>query len=766
MKRFIPILSFITTIFFFQPLPTYPIFAESNVGQDTEKELIIFYSNEAGKKEILEHSEQIDYEFNTIPALSATVSEDSIEYLEENPNIEYIEENIIFSISESHYRNQLISNKPLSLNNYLWNISKINVPYAWDEGLSGEKVKVAVMDTGISHSNLSVVGGISTVDYTNSWLDDHGHGTHIAGIIAAQPNLENKVTGIAPNVELYSVKVLDNQGYGTLQDILEGIDWAIENDIDVINMSLGTDQYSKSLEDLINEAINQEIIIVAATGNKGIGSSVEYPAKFNNVISVSSVSESLTISSFSSTGDEVDFAAPGENILSTYINGYKLMQGSSQATPHVSGILALLKERYPEATNEELYEILKDSSIDLGTIGKDPYYGHGLVQYPVNNKGNEQLEEPGQPTKKPEQPTEELKEEPDQPEQISYRGIALKEKTNVYKEQSTDSNILKSYKQGTILKYKSLNENWYEATVYVNGKPHTGYIYKNDVENIITPQKSFQGIALNTKTPVYQRASKDSKILKTYSKGSILKYKSLSSQWYEATVYVNGKKHTGYIYKDDVENGNTSTNYQGFALKDSTKVYSKANKSSKALKSYPKARVLKYTSFTSDWYQATVYVKGKKQTGYIHKYDVANIHKDKQTELRTVALNNKVNVYMTTSRNSNILKNYSHGSILKVRTYSKDWFEATVYVNGKKHTGYIAVKDVEITDPQQRTLSSKAKEKPTRVYQKATRDSKVLKSYTAGRILKYRTFSENWYEATVYVKGKKYTGYINTKDVY
>lgn len=757
MEKFITLFSIIATLLFFQPISTS--YADTIDKQDTEKEVIIKLRNEEGKKDVLEQIEEINYQFETVPAFSVTVSEDSLDDLEKDPNIAYIEENISFTIADSAEKNRLPLIRSLTLNSYLWNITETNVPAAWNEGYSGEGVKVAVLDTGIfTHQYLYIAGGTSTVDYTNSWLDDHGHGTHVAGIIAAQPNPLNNVTGIAPNVQLYSVKVLDNHGYGSLEDVLEGIDWAIANDVDIINMSISTDGYSKLLEDLVNEAVGKGIIVVAATGNNGNESPVEYPAKFNNVVAVSSVDETLQLSSFSATGNEVDFVAPGEYIFSTYLNSYNTQKGTSQATPHVTGILALLKEKIPNGSKDVLIELLADNSIDFGPAGKDPYYGNGLVQYPVADEENNHSDE----QEIPEQPNN----EPEKAEQITYRGIALKEKTKVYKNQSIESEILKSYQQGTILKYKSLNDNWYEATVYINGEAHIGYISVNDVENITSPQVHLQGVALKDKTNVYSRASKsNSKVLKSYPKGTILKYKSLSSQWFEATVYINGKAFTGYIHVDDIETGNTAKAFEGFAIQNSTKVYSKATKSSPVLKSYPKGKVLRYTSFTSDWYQAVVYNNGKKFTGYIHKNDVINIDTDNQIQLRSIAVKNKVNVYKSTTKDSKVIKNYSKGSILKFKTYSKDWFEAIVYVNGKKHTGYIHISDVEIINPLQQALTGKAKWNKTNVYQKATKDSSILKSYPAGKSLRFKSFSKDWYEATVYVNGKNHTGYIHKNDI-
>jgi uncharacterized protein YjdB len=190
------------------------------------------------------------------------------------------------------------------------------------------------------------------------------------------------ITGVAPNVELFAVKVLNNAGSGNLQDILEGLDWAVSNGMNIINLSLGSTEYSPLFEQMINEANNKGVLIVAASGNDGIDKPVKYPAKFNQVIAVSAVNQSLTISQFSQIGNEIDFAAPGENILSTYnLGNYEYKSGTSQSTAHVTGMFALLKEKYPNIPNSELKSLLGRNAWDLGDIGQDPYYGSGLIYY-------------------------------------------------------------------------------------------------------------------------------------------------------------------------------------------------------------------------------------------------------------------------------------------------------------------------------------------------------------------------------------------------
>ncbi|WP_156520758.1 SH3 domain-containing protein [Oceanobacillus sp. Castelsardo] len=346
----------------------------------------------------------------------------------------------------------------------------------------------------------------------------------------------------------------------------------------------------------------------------------------------------------------------------------------------------------------------------------------------------------------------------------TYNGVALKNKTNVYQKTSRDSKVLKSYDQGSILKYESHSSNWYTATVKVNGKWQNGFIHRSDVENIKDQQTTYHGTALKSPTKVYQKASTGSKTLKSYSQGSVLKYQSFSSNWYEATVYVNGKRKTGYIHKSHVENAvGKQTTYHGIGLKIPTHVYQDASTSSKVLKSYEQGTILKFESFTSNWYEATVYIKGKPTKGYIHKSHVEKVG-GSQDNLEGIA-ETTTKIYSKASTNASTLKSYSKGSVLKYRTFSSAFYEATVYVNGKKKTGYIDKRQVENAVKNPKTLKGSALKHPTNVYRDASKSSGVLKDYTFGSTLKFETFTNEWYEAKVYINGKPTYGYIHINDV-
>ncbi|GAA5415815.1 hypothetical protein Pryu01_00847 [Paraliobacillus ryukyuensis] len=344
-------------------------------------------------------------------------------------------------------------------------------------------------------------------------------------------------------------------------------------------------------------------------------------------------------------------------------------------------------------------------------------------------------------------------------------GYGLKSPTHIYAEPSTSSHTLKSYEKGKLLYYKTFISDWYEALVYINGQATTGYIHKSDVEQPVENQETLQGIGTRSSTKIFSKTSRNSDILKSYSEGSILYYKTFISDWYEALVYVNGKATNGYIHKRDVENLlDKQESLQGIGSKSPTKIYSKASTSSSSLKSYDQGSVLYYKTFSSNWYEALVYINGKATTGYIYKDDVENLL-DKQQSLKGIGTKRPTKVYSKASTNSSSLKSYDQGSVLYYKTFSADWYEAIVYINGKATNGYIHKNDVEnITDTPE-SLQGVALKSPTNIYTKASTSSKILKNYNEGKVLQYKTFTSGWYEALVYINGKATTGYIKNGDV-
>ena len=272
-----------------------------------------------------------------------------------------------------------------------WGANRIDADLAWATS-KGTGVKVAIIDTGIDKDHPDLVAnlkggtnfvapGLKAAD-PNKWNDDNGHGTHVAGIVAAVDNSIG-VIGVAPEASLYAVKVLDKNGSGYVSDVIDGIYWAIQNGMQVINMSLGSASDVQALHDAVDAAYNSGILVVAAAGNSGDGNpntnEVIYPAKYSSVIAVAATASDDSIPTWSSSGAEVELAAPGVSIRSTWNdNMYKTISGTSMATPHVAGVVALKLSSGILASDIRVN--LQATAQDLGIAGFDYSYGYGLVR--------------------------------------------------------------------------------------------------------------------------------------------------------------------------------------------------------------------------------------------------------------------------------------------------------------------------------------------------------------------------------------------------
>jgi subtilisin len=232
-----------------------------------------------------------------------------------------------------------------------WGISRVNAPAAWKTNM-GAGVKVAIIDTGIDYNHAAlkanVKGGFNAVDEKNptDFMDDQGHGSHVAGTVAAVYNNGSGaggsgVIGVAPKASLYGVKVLDAEGGGSYSTIIAGIEWAVQNKMQVANMSLGAPEGTDALHQAIIAAKKAGLIIMAAAGNDS-GGPTGYPAAHPETISITASNDKDGFAYFSSKGPETSFIAPGEDILSVKLGGgYVKHSGTSMATPHMTGLGAL-----------------------------------------------------------------------------------------------------------------------------------------------------------------------------------------------------------------------------------------------------------------------------------------------------------------------------------------------------------------------------------------------------------------------------------------
>lgn len=259
-----------------------------------------------------------------------------------------------------------------------WNISCVaGTPH--ENQYKGEKVKVAVLDSGIDmHDEFYTRQWVDFSDTVNGYkpTDNNGHGTMVAGPIAARISGFG-MEGIASGAELYSVKILDKENEASVSTVVKAIEWCIQNDMDVINMSFGMDSYSEILADAVKKAYNNDILMVAAAGNDV--KQVQYPARFPEVLSVGSINSKLETSEFSDNS-QTDLAAPGEDVQSTgFLGSYTKVSGTSLAAAHVTGVAAAVKSADTSLTASQLMEVLKGSAVSLGADGKLVNYENAVA---------------------------------------------------------------------------------------------------------------------------------------------------------------------------------------------------------------------------------------------------------------------------------------------------------------------------------------------------------------------------------------------------
>jgi len=286
---------------------------------------------------------------------------------------------------------------------YQWNLHRINASQAWTI-TTGQPITIAIVDTGVdlSHPDLAahIVPGYNVISPTISADDDNGHGSHVAGIAAAVTDNGVGVAGVSWNARIMPVKVLDEEGAGWSADVAEGVIWAVDHGAQIINLSLGSPWPSLTVRDAIDHAHNQDALIVAAAGNEyQYRNPVQYPAALRHVLAVAATGDRDEHARYSSTGLYVDVSAPGGNpynpndternhwIWSTYwrgdegkpAEGYMRMSGTSQAAPHVAGLAALIWPVNPDLSNDQVEELIKATSVDLGLPGRDDFFGWGRI---------------------------------------------------------------------------------------------------------------------------------------------------------------------------------------------------------------------------------------------------------------------------------------------------------------------------------------------------------------------------------------------------
>lgn len=385
----------------------------SGIALAADRDVIVVFKKPVGQSEealIHDHGGMAKKSFKLLPAIAARIPENMLEKMKKDPRIAYIEDDIIFKAAEDEYSSS-------------WGVQHIGSHVVHDQRINGTGVKIAILDTGIdfSHPDLknNFKSGVSFAQDLDGkiinpdGLDDsyNSHGTHVAGIIAAENNGIG-VVGVAPNASIYSVKVLDGAGFGHASWIIAGIEWAIENDMDIITMSLGAQQDDPDLVSLrtaTENAYNAGILLVASAGNTN-GGLTTYPAKYDSVIAVTATDKNDLNTSFSPIDPKIELAAPGVDIISTTgnsnsnnicKNSYCPLKGTSMAAPHVAGVAALIiSNGIPDVNGDGVFNNtdvrlkLQKTSVDLGLSGHDDIYGYGLVDASMAVLGSSEYPEP------------------------------------------------------------------------------------------------------------------------------------------------------------------------------------------------------------------------------------------------------------------------------------------------------------------------------------------------------------------------------------
>ena len=414
------------------PAPTLAV--AQRQGSDNLTRVLIAFDKPVGPSEqalVRAHGGKIKYSYSIVDAIAATLPAGAIEGLSRNPHVASIDlDDTVYAVDDE-------------LDNS-WGVRRIGAGTVHtDYANKGTGVKIGIIDSGINYNHPDLNDNFDPANrgydfyyYDYDPMDVYGHGTHVAGTACAEDNDNGVkdangnplygVVGVAPQCNLYSLRVLNENGVGYWSDIIAAVEWStgaimqIKNvftgeiltvkgiKMDVINLSLGKDRNpGTTVKQAFDNAEARGVVIVAAAGNSGTlagkGKNVIYPAKFASVIAVGATDSTGKRASFSSTGPEVELAAPGVSVYSTWndntdYNGnattcrdgnvddcYKYGSGTSMASPHVAGVAALVIATGVTDTNgngrinDEVRAVMNSTATDLGSAGRDWQYGYGLV---------------------------------------------------------------------------------------------------------------------------------------------------------------------------------------------------------------------------------------------------------------------------------------------------------------------------------------------------------------------------------------------------
>jgi subtilisin family serine protease len=275
-----------------------------------------------------------------------------------------------------------IPNDPITMQQ--WALETIQAFEAWDT-TTGDGIIIAVVDTGVlpSHADLEgkILPGYNAILDNDRCDDDNGHGTAIAGLIAANANNATGIAGICWGCSILPVKALDGYGLGSDAYLARGIRWATDHGADIINLSMGGADNSPILREAIDYAVSRNVLVIAAAGNNHMaGNRQNYPAAFPNVLAVGATDQSDTITGFSTTGEYIDLVAPGVELWTTLLSeDYGKPDGTSFSSPFVAGVAGLVWTLRGDLDSSDVACILKASADDKGVPGKDSEYGWGRL---------------------------------------------------------------------------------------------------------------------------------------------------------------------------------------------------------------------------------------------------------------------------------------------------------------------------------------------------------------------------------------------------
>lgn len=318
---------------------------------------------------------EIHYVFEQLNVMAVTLPSRAIDSLVDDPSVVRVEPDVL-----RYPTDQVV---PYGVDSVeardVWDVDRNGVI---DPGApTGAGRTVCIIDSGIAIGHEDF-GGVSVSGYNAGWdTDNYGHGTHVAGIVAAMNNTTG-ILGVTPGeVSLYIVKVWGDNGQWVYSStLIDAATRCLNAGAQVVNMSLAGSSYSSYENAMFNYLYSQGLLLVAAAGNSG-GTAYAYPASYDSVISVGAVDQNNVVASFSRKNDKVELVAPGVYIYSTWKDGgYAYMGGTSMAAPHVAAAAAVVWSSNPGKTNVEVRAALQQSAMDLGAAGRDNSYGYGLIK--------------------------------------------------------------------------------------------------------------------------------------------------------------------------------------------------------------------------------------------------------------------------------------------------------------------------------------------------------------------------------------------------